>query len=224
MQVYLLTIIPPLSRNTASSDECDSQNLSNTSFVWSQVRTHGRGQQLGALVPGRCHSVSLVCKNKLLIFGGSAFGTTNAVVVMELQFLDATACIEASSALGEEKKEEKQDKEERETNDVYENLKVSGDSVILRMPEVFGTVPIERFSALCAQVGKFFLIQGGYAPDGNGCLSDCMVRTFQDCGVVLSSLIAVLCFLQLFYYVCLLMECELRGVLEFFLTASTHLF
>jgi hypothetical protein len=50
------------------------------------------------------------------------------------------------------------------------------NSVSMYTPLIFGNAPTERLSALCAQVGKYFLIQGGFQ-QGRGCLSDCLVRT-----------------------------------------------
>ena len=61
--------------------------FSGVAFVWSRVRVDCGGAE-GLQVPGRCHSASLVCRDKLLVFGGSAFGTTNAVVVMDLKSLE----------------------------------------------------------------------------------------------------------------------------------------
>jgi hypothetical protein len=155
----MLTIVPP---NTPQ--ECNSVDsailLNNVSFVWSHLRVDCSND--GLHVPGRCHSVSLVSRDKLLIFGGSAFGTTNAIVVMDITQLDSNGFGHGCYTTRNEEKNEND-------NDFDQSL-------TLYAPTIFGEAPTERLSSLCAHVGKYFLIQGGYEPGDRGCLSDCWVR------------------------------------------------
>ena len=184
-QVYLLTIIPPSCDGMRHDDDL---NFNSTSFVWTRVLTTSDVAALGELVPGRCHSASLVGKEKILIFGGSANPVScNAVVVMDLSGLDADYC---------EKKDRKAEKDFGDDvlgissdDGAAETVELAGrgvnyveegvNSVCLFAPQLFGHAPTERLSSLCAQVGKYFLIQGGYEP-GRGCLSDCLVSDMRD--------------------------------------------
>ena len=147
----MLTIIPP---SLQDEKHDDSFNFIRTSFVWAQVRVSCDGPPSEVHVPGRCHSASLVGKDKLVIFGGSA-QSTNAVVVMDVSGLAAGGHGEQMGTSGVSSEEDTK-------------------LVSMYAPTIFGRAPSERLSALCAQVGKYFLVQGGYEKE-RGCLSDCLV-------------------------------------------------
>jgi hypothetical protein len=176
-----LTIVLP-TVNTANKQD-DTFNFNCTLFVWSKLNVSCESSPGEVLVPGRCHSASLVCTDRLLIFGGSAV-STNAVVVMELSAL--VAGVAAGVTAGGCDESDELEKNAGEGSDEKEMSVVVGErerhcnSVSLYAPKIFGIAPTKRLSALCAQVGKFFLIQGGYERE-RGCLSDCLVRANNKC-------------------------------------------
>ena len=133
------------------------------SFVWSQVRVDCGGIE-GLQVPGRCHSVCLVGQDKLLIFGGSVSGT-NLASVMNLKSLDPA----------HENHRKCNNDKVLSGDSINSSAPDEGCSVCMYYPKIFGELPTQRLSALCAHVGKYFLIQGGYEPVDRDCLSDCQV-------------------------------------------------
>lgn len=113
--------------------------------------------------------------------------STNAVVVMDLNGLlvgdkqevvpkrDGDMQLSHISTTEFSRDEKKTQKEEAEEGTLYDHHSIE-NSVVLYAPKLYGCAPTERLSALCAQVGKYFLIQGGYE-QGRGCLRDCLVNT-----------------------------------------------
>eukprot|EP00603_Paraphysomonas_imperforata_P007004 CAMPEP_0114427744 /NCGR_PEP_ID=MMETSP0103-20121206/8530_1 /TAXON_ID=37642 ORGANISM="Paraphysomonas imperforata, Strain PA2" /NCGR_SAMPLE_ID=MMETSP0103 /ASSEMBLY_ACC=CAM_ASM_000201 /LENGTH=675 /DNA_ID=CAMNT_0001596863 /DNA_START=57 /DNA_END=2084 /DNA_ORIENTATION=+ len=185
-EVYLLTIVPPLDppsihRKQSRNAIDDATTFTNVAFVWSQLRVDC-GDAVGLQVPGRCHSASLVSRDKLLVFGGSAFGTTNAVIVMDFKALNtcelkekATAkdgiqhlrsTLISSTSCRDDDRELKRD---------AKHCPDHSWTILMHAPIIIGEPPLERLSALCAQVGKYFLIQGGYDTADRDCLNDCQV-------------------------------------------------
>ena len=100
-KVFVLKIVPPLlhEKNVENS-------LAATNFVWSQIDVCVESPQ-DCMLPGRCHSASLVCDN-LIIFGGSA-EPTNSIAILDLSnyttadqsFMKISMCLRAPNVFGQ---------------------------------------------------------------------------------------------------------------------------